>query len=122
MGILEQKKTSVLLLMAVYLFVVLTHILLLPNHHQVSSKSQSRYNSIFKRKLENTSAQALIMMHRTDKSVLNKDQNVQGLFVRLAASFLILLLLPGTARQLRQTIPIRRYFSPFPSFRLSLRI
>ncbi len=81
MRVPDHKKMSVLLLTAAYLFIVLTHILLLPNHHLISTKSQVRYNSIFKRKLDNSSAQALSMMLRTDKSVLNKDQNIQSLFV-----------------------------------------
>lgn len=122
MGFLQHKKTSVLLLTAAYLFVVLTHILLLPNHHHVSSKSLSRYNSIFKRKLENASGQAFSLMHRTDKSVLNKDQNIQGLFVKLAGSFLILLLSARTGWQLKLPEPMPSYFFRYFSFRLALRI
>lgn len=122
MGLFDHKKISVLLLTATYLFVVLTHILLLPNHHQGTSQSQSRYNSIFKRKLENASAQSLSMMHRTDKSVLNKDQNIQGLFVKLAGSFLILFLIPGITQKMRRHILIRHRFLSFSPFRLSLRI
>ncbi|PAW95325.1 hypothetical protein CKK33_18180 [Mucilaginibacter sp. MD40] len=118
----DHKKTSVLLLTAAYLFIVLTHILMLPNHHLVSNKSQARYNSIFKRKLDNASAQTFSLMHRTDKSVLNKDQNIQSLFLKLAGVFLILLLIAKTVWQLRPPVPIRHYFSSIFPFRLSLRI
>ncbi len=122
MGIVQHQKTSVLLLIAVYLFVVLAHISLLPNHHQTSERSQSRYNSIFKRKLENTCAQMLVLIHRTDKSVLNKDQYGPNLIIILGTSFLILLMALGNDRSLSYPVPIRRYFSTYTSFRLSLRI
>jgi hypothetical protein len=118
----NDKKTSVLLLTAAYLFVVLTHILLLPNHHIVSTKSHARYNSIFKRKLDNSSAQAFSIIHRTDKSVLNKDKNAQDLFVKLAGSFLILFFIPHITRKMMWRTLIPHYFAPFSPFRLSLRI
>ncbi|WP_224746403.1 hypothetical protein [Mucilaginibacter glaciei] len=122
MRVPDQKKMSVLLLTAAYLFIVLTHILLLPNHHLVSNKSQVRYNSIFKRKPDNSSAQTSSMMHRTDKFVLNKDQNIQNLFGQLAGVFLISFLIPRIVRQLRPPTPIPHYLSATFPFRLALRI
>lgn len=122
MGLIDHRKISVLLLSTAYLFVVLTHISLLPSHHQDSSKSKSHYNSIFKRKLENANTQMLSMMHRTDKSVLNKDQDVKSLFLKLAGSFLIRFLIPLPVWQLRPSFSVLDYFSPNPVFLLTLRI
>jgi hypothetical protein len=124
MGNSKYKNANVLLLLVAYLFVVLTHILFLPPHGQKSLNPHPRYNSIFKRKLDNANATTLSFMHRTDKSVFNKDQNIHYLFIKRAGSFLILLLLSRTGRQSKTLalFPFRRYFSPYPPFRLSLRI
>ncbi|RAV60144.1 hypothetical protein DIU36_02280 [Mucilaginibacter rubeus] len=124
MGNSKYNNANVLLLLVAYLFVVLTHILFLPPHGQRSLNPQGHYNSIFKRKLDNANNHALSLMHRTDKSVLNKNQNIHHLFIKLAGSFFILLLLAriGRRAKLLTLVPFRRYFYPYPPFRLSLRI
>jgi len=118
------KQINVLLLITVYLFIVLTHVLFLPHQPPNSTKRQSSYNSIFKRKLETAGMLAFSSMHRTDKTVLNKNESITGLVVKLAGIFLILFFVfrKGSRSKIPVPLSFLNNYSPYPPFRVSLRI
>jgi len=87
------KQVNTVLLLAVYLFVVLTHIFFIQNHSSGSSKPQYHYNSIFKRKIDGVGAQKIAFLHRTDKSILNDKQDTNSLILKYADTFLLLFLI-----------------------------
>jgi hypothetical protein len=117
------KQFNTLLLLAVYLFVVITHIFFVPNHSRASSKAKSTYNSIFKRKIEDGFANKLALLQRTDKTVLNDKKDTNSLILIYAGIFLILFC--GSRLFFKSSI-YRRFdflnFSQYKPFIFSLRI
>lgn len=124
MSLRTYKQANVSLLIAVYLFVVLTHVLFLPHHGSISTKKHSSYNSIFKRKPENAGMLTFSSMHRAAKTVLNKDESITSLVVKLSGVFLVLFFTCRNRSGLKIPAPLFtfRFFSPYPPFRVSLRI
>lgn len=119
--VLKQLKT--LLLLAVYLFVVITHIFFVAHHSPESVKAKSSYNSIFKRKLEDGLANKLSLLKRTDKTDLNDRNDAISLILIYAGIFLVLFF--GTQRFLKSAIYRWidfLYFSWYRPFNSSLRI
>ena len=117
------KQVNTLLLLAVYLFVVITHIFFIPRHAQVSAKSKSSYNSIFKRKIDDGFASKLALLQRTDKTVLNDKKDANSLILIYAGVFLVLFL--GNLRFSKSHVLTwfnLLYFPANRSFIFSLRI
>lgn len=97
-----QKQLYTLLLAAVYVFVVCTHIFLLPKKGTQPALTHAQFNSMFKRKVESTAGRDATSAKRLDKSVVQKDDNykVIACFTALAV---FLLLLPRTSREAKVT-------------------
>lgn len=116
------KQFNISLLLAAYLFVVVTHIFFIPCHTQVSVKARNTYNSIFKRKIEDGNASKLSLLHRTDKTVLN-NQKANTLIIFYTSIFLAPFF--KSVPYLRYPI-LRwyncRYLSPYQLYISSLRI
>lgn len=117
------KQLNTLLLLVMYLFVVITHIFFVPRHAQVSAKTKSSYNSIFKRKIDDGFATKLVLLERTDKTVLNDKKDANSLILSYAGVFLVLFL--GNLRFSK--VHVLRWFNflYFPAYRpfiSSLRI
>ena len=85
-----REQILVLILSIAYLFVVVSTIFLLPKHQNLSVKSQSHNNSIFKRKVDCVNVNALFSPSYY-KSVINKEQNASRLLIQFAAAFIFLI-------------------------------
>ncbi len=106
MRISVRKQAQVLLMTAIYLFVVLTHIFFITKNTASTSRSHPIYNSIFKRKLENATAHSLNYLQRTYKSETPKPRDAEKLFTRMAACFILFFFI-GNMVPLRQHFRIR---------------
>jgi hypothetical protein len=92
MGVKMVKQVTTLSITAIYLFIVLTHILLLPRGNSFSYIPRPSGNSIFKRKLENaaTQAQTTNYNQRIDKSTVTKQLDIETLFFMMTLPILFL--------------------------------
>lgn len=86
------KDLKVLLVAAWYVFIAVSHIFLLPKLTEQGNRPASGHNSIFKRKLDNLTLNAVHwnFIQRTDKVVINDKKSVIDLLKAVISSFILL--------------------------------
>ncbi|MDR6942167.1 hypothetical protein [Mucilaginibacter pocheonensis] len=87
------KKLQVIILVACYFFIAVSHLFFLPRLTQLTDRNARSHNSIFKRKSEVSIAgiNHINFLKRTDKFIVNDKKSAIDLLNMVVGSFILLL-------------------------------
>lgn len=123
MGIQFNKRFLVLLLSAAYLFVALTHIVLIQRYSHHKENTSFKLNLIFKRQAGADALRSLkISLKHIDKNIREKNKNIRQLIITHVSSFFLLLTVNFNKDSFKSEIPFLNSSPPDPPLLCCFRL